>query len=253
MRRVVTIWVQGALFAALATTFTPANHAKAQDFKIPVSVSPFVYRSGENLAELEHLRGWTFGLGLMIGVREAYSDRQRGIYGLVAKATYGGPYWYWSAGAGMWNSGSPMTDNFGFGVNFHYNVFQSRDFRTRLGPQFGWSKSISGDRRTHVLTYRAVISHALSQSLNLYGGVGAETSRFSASGNTIRSTNPSLLGGIYARLDDQFAFSTGVESVFSDPLTLTFASSVQFEPGFGDNGRLLLRQRDAKHRPPARR
>lgn len=230
MRQGAKSWLGGIpIVVVIATLGAATSEARAQDFKIPLSASPFVYRPGENIAELEDLNRWTFGLGLIIGVQEAYSARQRGIYGLVAQATFGGPYAYIGAGAGMWNSGSSITDNFGFGLNGHYNVFQSRDFRTRLGPQFAWSTGSDGLARTHVFTYRALVSHTLNPSLTFYGGLGAETSKRANTGDFGPSTNPSLLAGIYTRLGDRFGLSTGVESVFSEPLQLNFATSVQFE------------------------
>lgn len=254
MRIGVTTWISAALIAGAATSIPLTNRAAAQDFKIPMNVSHFVYRPGENLAELEEVHGFTFGLGLVIGVREAYSPNQRGIYGFVAQATFGGPYWYWGAGAGMWNSGSPVADNYGFGVNFNYNVFQSRDYRTRLGPQFGWGTASDGTTRTHVWTYRAMMSHTVSESVSLYGGMGAETSRFSAGGNPTKLTSPSVLAGIHTRLGDRFGLSTGLESVFTDPLTLTFASSVQFEGADKrDNEELRALRSGLGRRQPIRR
>lgn len=221
----------GILLSTVAGPFTPGGPVWAQEFKASPSITHFVYRPGADVAEVEHLRAWTFGLGLLIGSRD-----QAG-YGLVAHATYGGPYWYWAGSAGMWNSGSPEVDDFGLGVSFHYTVFQSRDFRTRLGPQFGWSASGSGDGNTHVIDYRVAASHAFSESLSIYGGLGAETSRISRGPSPTRSTNPSLLGGVYVRFDPRFAFSTGVESVFSDSRQLRISGSVQFETADEDEPR----------------
>ena len=84
MRPGVSIWIMGTLIGVTTAPLVPAIQAEAQDFKVPLSVSHFVYNPGENIAELEQLQRWTIGLGLMVGAREPYSERQRGIYGLVA-------------------------------------------------------------------------------------------------------------------------------------------------------------------------
>ncbi len=212
-----------ALVAVVASAFAPPTSLAGQDFKSPLGISHFVYRPAEDIAPVEEIRAWTFGVGLLIG-----SAERQARYGFAAHATYGSPYWYVAGSAGMWNGGSPNADDFGMSLKYHYNVFQSRDYRTRLGPQFGWSTASVNGSRTHAIDYRAVVSYTVSPRLSLYGGVGAETVRNS----TLRgdSTDPTVIGGLNFRLSQGFAFSTGFESAFAELVQLRVAGSVQFEP-----------------------
>lgn len=232
MRNAITRWTTGTLVAAAAAPLVGIHQAQAQGFKAPLGLSHYVYRPGQDASELEQLRAWSFGLGVIVG------SRNQSGYGLVAHATYGGPYWYLAGSAGMWNSGSPAVDDFGFGVHAHYNVFQSRDFRTRVGWQVGWSTASGGDSRTHAIDYRAMVSHALTPSFALYGGLGGETLRLSMPGRSTHSTNPSALAGINTRLGRRFGLSSGVESVFSSPAQLRVSGSVQFELDYREEVRL---------------
>lgn len=147
MRRGLPLWIEGALIAAADAPLARTDEAGSQDCKVPLSLSHFVYRDAEDAEGVENLRAWTFGLDVILG------PKSQAGYGLVAHVTYGGPYWYLAGSAGMWNGRSTVVDDFGLGVSAHYNVFQSRDFRTRLGWQAGWSTSSSGSARTHAIDY----------------------------------------------------------------------------------------------------
>lgn len=110
------------------------------------------------------------------------------------------------------------------------NIGELEERRGWTFGQFGWSTGNTGPARTHVLTYRAVVEPHAEPVTESYGGMGAETTRLKANGNRVSSTHPSVLSGVYAYLGQGFSVSTGMESVFTNPLYLTFAGSVQFEP-----------------------
>ena len=228
MQLKLSAWIKRAVIAAVLVSLLQAGMVHAQHFKTPLNLSQFVHRPGEDLARVEHLQGWTFGLGTIIGLED------RDTFGLLAHVTFGGPYWYVAGGVGTWQTGDHGAGELAYGLSYHYNALQSGDYRTRLGPQFGWSSTLIGDDRAHSFNYGVVVSHSPSPTLSLYGGLGAETYRLSANGDASSRTYLSMLAGLRVGLGKRFGLSSGLGAVRAEPRQLSFASSVQYEAGYGE-------------------
>ena len=201
-----------------------APPAEAQQYKPPTGISHFVQRPGQDLAEVEELRGWTVGFGAV------WASADRAAHGLAVHGTYGGAFWYWALSLGAGLDGSPEFETPALGLTYHYNALQSGDHRTRIGPQFGWTAPL-GDVRRSVFDYRVVATHALDGPVVLYGGLGGETRRPDAESVSGWSTHFSMLAGLSLEIGLGVALSVGAEEVFSNPHRFRIATALQFAVG----------------------
>ena len=189
-------------------------HLAADPFIPPTAISHWVVNPGQTIEEPQQTQ-WMIGLGFELGL----ADSEENTLSLVAGR--GGNYWHWTHTIGLIKGDQT---HFGIGTHFHYNVFQTSDNHTRLGPQFTLSAR-TGDQIEYYFGYKLRYSDNFYPPLGVFTAFGG-SSRFSDAGENVNSIDG--LAGIQFLIGEKAAYSTGLEfSRQENELTRRWVQSIR--------------------------